>query len=293
MRRIAVMQAKGGSGKTTTALCLAVGMARRGLRTLLVDADSQGNASLTMLDGQGADPPTLGNVLLGQVDASEAVRATRVDGLDLLPADARLADAALLLADQIGREHRFRRALDPLEGDYDALIVDCPPQLSLVTVNVLAGVGEVIVPVDAGIYAVSGLGQLQQAVADVREYLGNKALRVAGLVLTRTHANRATRDIADQLRAAYGPLVYSAAIPHSVKVEEAHARNLTVLEFAPTSAPARAYLELLSEVLDDGDEQRAGGSPASIDPDPADEPGPGGTAGRAGARRGRGARRAG
>jgi chromosome partitioning protein len=292
MRRIAIMQAKGGSGKTTTALCLAVGMARRGLRTLLVDADSQGNASLTMLDGQGAGPPTLGNVLLGQVDASEAIRPTRVEGLDLLPADARLADAALLLADQIGREHRFRRALDPIEDDYDALIVDCPPQLSLVTVNVLAGVGEVIVPVDAGIYAVSGLGQLQQAVADVVEYLGNRALRVAGLVLTRTHANRATRDIADQLRAAYGPLVYSASIPHSVKVEEAHARNLTVLEFAPTSAPARAYVELLTEVLDDGDEQRTGRAPATIDPDPADESA---TAGRGSGRpgRGRGSRRAG
>ena len=293
MRRIAIMQAKGGSGKTTTALCLAVGMARRGMRTLLVDADSQGNASLTMLDGQGAEPPTLGNVLLGQVEAAGAIRRTRVDGLDLLPADARLADAALLLADQIGREHRFRRALDPLDGDYDALVVDCPPQLSLVTVNVLAAVGEVIVPVDAGIYAVSGLGQLQQAVADVVEYLGNRSLRVAGLVLTRTHANRATRDIADQLRAAYGPLVYSASIPHSVKVEEAHARNLTVLEFAPTSAPARAYDALLSEVLDDGDEQRAGSPPASIDPHPADEPEPpaGRGAGRPG--RARGGRRAG
>ena len=293
MRRIAVMQAKGGSGKTTTALCLAVGMARRGMRTLLVDADSQGNASMTMLDGQGAGPPTLGNVLLGQVEASRAIRSTRVDGLDLLPADARLADAALLLADQIGREHRFRRALDPIDGDYDALVVDCPPQLSLVTVNVLAGVDEVIVPVDAGIYAVSGLGQLQQAVADVVEYLGNRTLRIAGLVLTRTHANRATRDIADQLRAAYGPLVYSASIPHSVKVEEAHARTLTVLEFAPTSAPARAYDALLSEVLDDGDEQRTGSPDAPIDPHPADQPEP--EAGRGSGRpgRGRGSRRAG
>jgi chromosome partitioning protein len=291
MRRIAVMQAKGGSGKTTTALCLAVGMARRGLRTLLVDADSQGNASMTMLDGQGAEPPTLGNVLLGQVDAPEAIRSTRIAGLNLLPADARLADAALLLADQIGREHRFRRALDPLDGEYDALVVDCPPQLSLVTVNVLAGVGEVIVPVDAGIYAVSGLGQLQQAVADVREYLNNRTLRIAGLVLTRTHANRATRDIADQLRAAYGSLVYSASIPHSVKVEEAHARNLTVLEFAPTSAPARAYDALLSEVLDDGDEQGTGNPGAPLDPDPADQPDP--DAGRGSGRPARGKRRAG
>lgn len=289
MRRIAIMNSKGGSAKTTTALGLAVGMARRGLRVLLVDADSQANATMTMLDGQAADPPTLGNVLFDQAGPDEAIRPTRIDGLDLLPADNRLADAALMLADQIGREHRFRRALDRLEGLYDVAVVDCPPALSLVTVNVLAGVAELIVPVDAGVYAISGLVQLQRAIADVREFLGNRDLRIAGLLLTRAHNNRATRDIADQLRAAYGPLVYRASIPHSVKVEEAHARNLTVGEFAPTSVPARAYDELLSEVIGDGDQQRTGNPDAPLDPDPDQG------AERAGARpgRARGGRRAG
>jgi chromosome partitioning protein len=282
MRRIAVMNSKGGSGKTTTAISLAVGMARRRLRVLLVDADSQGNASLTMLDGHPADPPTLGHVLLGQVEPDEAIRPTRVEGLEILPADSRLADAALMLADAMGREHRFRRAMDRLDGRYDAVVVDCPPALSLVSVNVLAGVGELIIPVDAGVYALSGLGQLSQSVEDVRQYLGNSALRIAGLLLTRTHNNRATRDIGDQLRAAYGELVYRASIPHSVKVEEAHARNRTVGEFAPTSAPARAYDDLLSEVLGDGDEQRkrTGSSDPTLDTDPADESEP--VAGRAG-----------
>jgi chromosome partitioning protein len=269
MRRIAVMNSKGGSGKTTTAISLAVGMARRSLRVLLVDADSQGNASLTMLDGRSVEPPTLGNVLLDQADVSEAIRTTRVAGLDILPADARLADAALMLADQLGREHRFRRALDRVEGSYDVVLVDCPPALSLVTVNVLAAVAELIVPLDPGIYAVSGLGQLQQSVADVREYLGNRDLRISGLLLTRTHSNRATKDIAEQLRAAYGSLVYRATIPHSVRVEEAHARNLTVAEFAPTSSPALAYDSLVSEILGDGNEQSAGSDP-TIGTDPAD-----------------------
>jgi chromosome partitioning protein len=291
MRRIAVMNSKGGSAKSTTALALSVGMARRGLRVLLVDADSQANASMTMLDGRSADPPTLGNVLLGQVDVEEAIRPTRIDGLDLLPADARLADAALMLADQIGREHRFRRALDRLDGRYDLVIVDCPPALSLVSVNVLAGVGELLVPVDAGVYAIAGLAHLQQAVADVREYLGNRDLKIGGLLLTRTHANRATRDIADQLRAAFGSLVYQASIPHSVRVEEAHARNLTVAEFSPKSAPAIAYDALITEVLNHGGKQQ-GDSDALLGPDPADDSGPGK---RAGDRptRGRGKRRAG
>ena len=291
MRSIAVVNLKGGSAKTTTALCLAVGMALRRLRVLLVDADSQGNASLTMLDGESASPPTLGNVLLGQSDPEDAIRPTRVGGLDILPADARLADAALMLADQIGREHRFRRALDRLGDRYDVAVVDCPPQLSLVTVNVLAGVEEVIVPVDAGIYSLAGLAQLQQAMSDVREYLGNRALRVTGLALTKAHNNRATRDIADQLRAAYGPLVFRSSIPHSVKVEEAHARNLTVLEFSPTSAPARAYEELLTEVLGHG-EPRQGDSDAPLNPDPVDEPDTDGRP-RVAQGRARGSRRAG
>jgi chromosome partitioning protein len=227
-------------------------------------ADPQANASLTLLDGQGAEPPTLGNVLVDRVPVAEAIRPTRIPGLDVLPADARLADAALLLANLVGREHRFLAAVEDLGDRYDALVVDCPPQMSLVPVNVLVAVEELVVPVDAGVYSVAGLAQLQQTVEDVRRYLKNEALRVAGLLLTRTNNNKATKDIVGQLRGAFGPLVYRATVPHSVRVEEAHARNLTVLEFAPTSAPARAYADLLTEVLDDGREQLQPG-----DPDPA------------------------
>ncbi len=284
MRSIAVVNLKGGSGKTTTALSLAAGMARRGIRTLLVDADSQGNATLTMLDGRAADPPTLGNVLLGQAEIADAVRPTRIAGLDILPADSRLADAALLLAEHLGREHRLRVALERARLPHGVMVVDCPPQMSLVTVNVLAAVGELIVPVDAGIYSVSGLAQLRQTVADVRAYLGNASLRIGGLLLTRTHNNRATKDIADQLRAAYGPLVFRASVPHSVRVEEAHARNLTVAEFAPTSAPARAYDDLLTEVIAHGDQQ-PGDSVAPLDADPTAAAAAGGRAGRGRARR--------
>ena len=267
MRTIAVINAKGGSAKTTTALCLAVGLAGRGRRTLLVDADAQGNASMTMLDGAAADPPTLGDVLLDRATADEAIRPTRVDGLDVLPADAGLADAALLLADRIGREHRLRGALGGLDGRYDAVVIDCPPQTSLVVVNVLAAVAELVVPVDAGIYSVAGLGQLQGTVDQVRRYLGNPALRIAGLLLTRTHNNKATRDIAAQMRAAFGPLVYAASIPHSVRVEEAHARNRTVIEFDPKSAPARAYVAFIDEVIGHG--PSAEGNHAAVRTDPA------------------------
>jgi chromosome partitioning protein len=266
MRTIAVVNQKGGSAKTTTALCLAVGLARRGRRTLLIDADSQGNASMTLLDGAANDPPTLGNVLLDQVDAQEAIRPTRVGGLDVLPADAQLADVALLLADGLGREHRLRNALDALDGRYDVAVVDCPPQTSLVVVNVLAAVAELIVPIDAGVYSVAGLASLQGTVEQVRKYLGNRSLRIAGLLLTRTHNNKATRDLAEQIRAAYGSLVYAASIPHSVRVEEAHARNRSIIEFDPKSAPARAYESFIDEVIRHGESEGNADSAECVDP---------------------------
>jgi len=266
MRRIAVVNLKGGSGKTTTALCLAAGAAGRGRRVLLIDADPQSNATMTMLEGEAAEAPTLGHVLLDQAEAAEAVRPTRLPGLDLLPADARLADAALLLADALGRERRLRGALRDLDG-YDLIVIDAAPQLSLVTVNVLNAVDELVVPVDAGVYSLAGLGRLQETVEQVRRHLDSPGLRIAGLVLTRTHRDKATRDIEAQLRAAFGPLVYRSTIPHSVRVEEGHARNRTVLEFAPTSAPAKAYQALIKEVLADGQSQ--GNPVAPLDADPA------------------------
>ena len=190
----------------------------------------------------------------------EAIRPTRAGGLDVLPADAQLADVALLLADGLGREHRLRNALDGLAGRYDVAVVDCPPQTSLVVVNVLAAVAELIVPIDAGVYSVAGLVSLQGTVEQVRKYLGNRPLRIAGLLLTRTHNNKATRDLAEQIRAAYGSLVYAASIPHSVRVEEAHARNRSIIEFDPKSAPARAYESFIDEVVRHGESE--GNDPA-------------------------------
>ena len=183
MRSIAVANWKGGSGKTTTALCLAVGMARRGRRVLLVDADSQGNASMTMLDGAPAEPPTLGDVLLGQRrrrrgDPADEGRGAR----SILPADRSLADAALLLADKVGREHRLRRRPGRARRPVRRAIVDCPPQLSLARSTSWPAVGEVIVPVDAGIYSVAGLASCSRPSPTSASTSATPALRVAGLV---------------------------------------------------------------------------------------------------------------
>jgi chromosome partitioning protein len=269
VRSIAVVNLKGGSGKTTTALCLAVGSARRKRRVLLIDSDPQANASLTMLEGATAEEPTLGHVLLDQAEVTEAIRPSRVKRVDILPADARLADAALLLAEQLGRERRLRSALRAVEGDYDLVIIDVAPQLNLVTINVLNAAGELVVPVDAGLYSIVGLGRLEETIGQVRRFLDNPELRIAGLLLTRTHHNKATKDLERQLRDAYGELVYRTTVPHSVRVEEAHARHRTVLEWAPKSPPALAYDRLLMEVLNHGQQRDARRADPTDDADAA------------------------
>lgn len=252
MRRIAFISEKGGAAKTTTAINVAVGLAKSGLRVLACDLDPQSNLSLVFLEGKPADAPTVGAVLLDQADAHEAIRPTATPGLDILPADVTLADANLALASVVGRERRLRVALEDLRGRYDAVVLDTSPQRSLLTVNALVFAEEVYIPIDPGLFAVAGLGQLQATVDEVRRYLDNRALRIAGLILTRTRNDNVSRDVEGQLRTMFGELVKRSAIPTNAKVEESHSRFQSVLDYAPRSAGAKAYAELVMEIIADG-----------------------------------------
>jgi chromosome partitioning protein len=274
MRSIAWISEKGGTAKTTSAINSAVGLAKRGNRVLLIDTDPQANASLVLLSGQPAEPPTLASVLLGDALAADAVRPTRTPGLDLLPADVSLADASVALANMIGREARLRAALAAVEPSYDFLILDTSPTRSVLTINALTCVAEVLIPVEPGLFSLSGLGQLQAAIEDVRRYLGNHRLRISGIILTRTRNDGVSRDVEAQLRAAFGELVYRTVVPSSVKVEEAHGRFLSVLDYAPRSTGAKAYEALVAEIIAHGRTEigagtAAGGTVATDDADAA------------------------
>ncbi len=261
MRVIGITNLKGGSGKTTVALCLAVGLARqlaKGRRLLIVDADPQGNASLTMLEGAVPSDPTLTAVLLDETEAAEAVRPSRLAGIDLIPADGSLAECTLLLADQLGRELRLKTALQSIQDRYDICIIDAPPQMSLISINVLNAASELIVPVDPGIYSASGLGKLQDTVEQVRKHLAHPELAIIGLILTKLTQTKAARDFERQLREHYGPLVYAATIPYAVRFEEACARHRTVLELSASPA-SEAFERLVKELTKHGTRTRHAG----------------------------------
>ncbi len=256
MRVLAWCSEKGGTGKSTSAINTAFALAKAGNRVLVVDLDPQGNTSLVLLRGEPASAPTVGAVLLGQAEAVAAVRPTATPGLDLLPADASLADANAELVNMIGRETRLRGALGGV--DYDFVVIDTPPTRSLLTVNALVAAAEVLIPVEPALFALAGLGQLQQAVTDVRRYLGNAPLRIAGLLLTRTRNDNVSRDVEAQLREAFGPLVFRATVPVSVKVEEAHGRFVSVIDYAPRSPGAKAYLAVAEEIAHGRPQERIG-----------------------------------
>lgn len=261
MRVIVWASEKGGTGKTSSAINSAVALAKSGSRVLLVDLDPQANASLVMLEGQGAAPPTAGAVLLGGATVAESVRVTRTPRLELLPADVSLADANLELANKIGRENRLRAALVEVRSRYDVVVIDTPPTRSILTINALVAAGEVLIPVEPGLFSLSGLGQLQSAIDDVRRYLDNPALKIAGILITRTRHDSVSRDVETQLRETFGELVFKTTIPTSVKVEEAHGRFLSVIDYSPRSPGAKAYLSLAEEIINGGKTKRTGDTP--------------------------------
>jgi chromosome partitioning protein len=267
MRSIAVINAKGGVCKTTTALNLAAGMAKRvkskDKPILLVDADSQAHSTLICLEGE-ADSPTLREVLMDEAEAVDAIRPTRIKGLDLLPAASDLAACATLLKDELGGPLRLRRALRSIDRKYSCVIVDSAPQVTQTTLAVLRGVDELIVPIDASLFALSGLGKLRDIVADVRRLLDHDALTIIGLLLVRTQRNPQTAELEKQLRRAHGSLVYQATIPFAPIVDQAHNAYRAVIEFAPKSAVSVAYGKLIEEITN-GRTKRRGGRAAKAD----------------------------
>ncbi len=242
----AIANQKGGVGKTTTAVNVAACIAEAGHETLLVDVDPQGNATVGL--GVDRDGPGLYEVLGGQVAASDAVRATRVPGLGLIPSTPDLAAATMELPREPGSEQRVRRALAAVRDAYAVVLLDCPPSLGPLTVGALVAADRVIVPVQTEYFALEGLAGLLETLSLVQREL-NPRLTVAGMLLTMHDARtRLAQDVEREVREHFPSLVFDTVIPRNVRLGEAPSFGLPVIHHDPHCAGSEAYFELAKEV---------------------------------------------
>jgi len=252
---IAIANQKGGVGKTTTAINLAAGLAASELRVLLIDSDPQGNSTSGVGIEKTDQRKTLYDVLLGEARLEEAVMPTEFEGLSLVPADQNLVATNLDLVDADSREHRLKSALEPFKGQYDFVLIDCPPALDLLTLNALVAADSVLVPIQCEFFALEGISQLMDTIDRVKSAF-NPHLKVEGVLLTMYDDRmNLTRQVESDLREFFGNEVFKTVIPRSIRLAEAPSFGKTILAYDPRSRGAEAYIQLAKEIL--AHEQRA------------------------------------
>jgi chromosome partitioning protein len=245
---VAFANQKGGVGKTTTTVNTGVSMARRGYRVLLIDADPQGNATSSLGVEKLGVARSIYDVLVDDLPMAEAVIATERPGLDLIPSTPMLAGAEIELVEASGREMRLRQALSSLLPAYDAVLIDCPPSLGLLTVNALTAARSVVVPIQCEFLALEGLGQLMTTVDRVKRGL-NPSLDVTGVLMTMFDARtRLSAHVVEEVRRYFPHRMFGTVVPRSVRLAEAPSYGQAIVEYDPSSRGAEAYEAFVGEL---------------------------------------------
>ena len=249
-RIISIINQKGGVGKSTTAVNLAAALGNLGKNVLIVDFDPQGNST----SGFGIEKEELEqcvyDALLNDVPAEDLLIKTNSKNVSVIPATIQLAGAEIELVSAMARETRLKELLQPIEQNYDFVLIDCPPSLGLLTINALTAADSVLIPIQCEYYALEGVTKLLESMRMVKSRI-NKGLDVYGVLLTMYDSRTSlANQVVDEVKGYFGDKVFDTLIPRTVKISEAPSFGMPVIDYAPQNKGAQAYMELANEVID-------------------------------------------
>lgn len=249
---IAIINQKGGVGKSTTAINLSAALGEMGKQVLLIDLDPQGNSSSGLGIEKNRVSRCIYDALLNDIPLTDIIIPDVSKGLDVVPATINLAGAEVELVSEMARENRLKDAIGPMRGRYDYVFIDCPPSLGLLTINALVAADKLLIPIQCEFYALEGVTKLLDSMKRVKSRL-NPSLDIYGVLLTMSD-NRTTlsRQVSDEVRRYFGKIVFETSIPRTVKLSEAPSFGQPITQYDPTGKGAQSYIDLAKEVISRG-----------------------------------------
>lgn len=253
---IAITNQKGGVGKTTTALNLSAGLARKGLKTLLIDLDPQANSTMSNIDLDEVDD-NMFDVLRGATNIEDVIKESKTENLWVAPSRIAMAKLEVSMVGELDAHYRLKDSIESMSRSFDAIIVDTPPTLGMITVNALVAATHVLVPIQASYFALEGTDDLLETIDKIKAR-ANVDLNLIGVLITLFDRRTViARQVQEEINAVFGDLVFNTEITKSVRLEESPAYQMSIYDHAPESRGAKEYNALCDEVIKRASEQNA------------------------------------